>query len=98
MIVDGAKVSVHGTTVEKGIFEKARTLCKVNVVIPGVSAVGVGSRVRVIIPDGYSDVINALSGDWIVGGITHIWSSKGKNYFKKLTLVSDALKSEIKGV
>jgi hypothetical protein len=64
------------------------------VVIPGVKEIEVGDKVRVVMPSGHFDVAEPVSGDWIVGEVIHMWSSVGRNYLKKLLLVSDALKVE----
>jgi len=81
-----------------GLFQKCKMLRKWCVAVPGVSDIEVGDKVRVIFPDGYGEICEALSGEWIVGGVVHLWSNPGRNYLKKLVLVSDAWKSEKKEV
>jgi hypothetical protein len=82
------------TVPDIGLFQKCKMMRKWCVVVPGVSDIRVGDKVRVIFPDGYGEVCEALSGDWIVGGVVHLWSNPGRNYLKKLLLVSDAWKNE----
>jgi len=98
VVNEGSIDSMDKTFPDTGIFQKCRMLRKWCVVVPGVSELAVGDKVRVIFPDGYGEVCEVLSGDWIVGEVVHLWSNAGRNYLKKVVLVSDAWKSEKKGV
>jgi hypothetical protein len=98
VVNEGGVDAMSKTFPDTGIFQKCKMLRKWCVVIPGVSELMVGDKVRVIFPDGYGEICEALSGDWIVGEVVHIWSNVGRNYLKKVVLVSDTWKSEKKGV
>jgi hypothetical protein len=98
VVNEGSIDMMDRTFPDTGVFQKCRMLRKWGVVVPGVSEIGVGDKVRVMFPGGYGEMCEALSGDWIVGGVVHLWSNPGRNYLKKLVLVSDAWKSEKKGV
>jgi hypothetical protein len=82
------------TIPDVGLMQKCKMMRKWCVVIPGVSDIVVGDKVRVIFSDGYGEICEALSGDWIVGEVVHLWSNSGRNYLKKLVLVSDTWKNE----
>jgi hypothetical protein len=98
-VVNEGSVDMRDRTFpDVGLFQKCKMLRKWCVVVPGVSDIEVGDKVRVMFPDGYGEMCEALSGEWIVGGIVHLWSNPGRNYLKKLVLVSDAWKSEKKEV
>jgi hypothetical protein len=94
VVNEGSVDVIDKTFPDTGVFQKCRMLRKWSVVVPGVSDIEVGDKVRVIFPDGYGEICEALSGEWIVGGVVHLWSNPGRNYLKKLVLVSDAWKSE----
>jgi hypothetical protein len=97
-VVNVGAVDVRDRTVpDMGLVQKCRMMRKWCVVVPGVSELGVGDKVRVMFPDGYGEMCEALSGEWIVGGVVHLWSNPGRNYLKKLVLVSEAWKGEKKG-
>ncbi len=98
VINEGKVVDVSETHPAVGLVQKCRMLRKWSVVIPGVVDLQVGDKVRVIFPDGYGDMCEALSGDWIVGEQVHLWANTGRNYLKKLVLVSDVWKCERKEV
>jgi len=98
-VVNEGSVDMRDRTFpDTGVFQKCRMLRKWCVIVPGVSEIEVGDKVRVLFPDGYGEMCEALSGDWIVGGVVHLWSNLGRNYLKKLVLVSDTWKSERKEV
>lgn len=98
VVNEGGIDTMDKTFPDTGVFQKCRMLRKWCVVVPGVSDLEVGDKVRVIFADGYGDVAEALSGEWIVGEVVHLWSNPGRNYLKKLVLVSDTWKSERKEV
>ena len=94
-VVNVGAVDMRDRTVpDVGLIQKCKMMRKWCVVVPGVSDIEVGDKVRVIFPDGYGEVCEVLSGDWVVGGVVHLWSNPGRNYLKKLVLVSDAWKNE----
>ncbi len=68
-------------------------------VILGCRDVRLGDKVRVIVPAGYEGAMmyESVSGDWIVVGIVHLISNRGRAYLMKLLLGSPTLKSEKKG-
>jgi len=96
VVNEGGIDTMDKTFPDTGIFHKCRMMRKWCVVVPGVSDIEVGDKVRVMFADGYGDFTESLSGDWIVGEIVHLWSNPGRNYLKKLVLVSDTWKSERK--
>jgi len=98
VVNEGSIDMMDRTSPDTGVFQKCKMLRKWSVVVPGVPDVEVGDKVRVIFADGYGDFTESLSGDWLVGEIVHLWSNPGRNYLKKLVLVSDTWKSEKKGV
>jgi len=98
-VVNVGAIDMKDRTVpDTGLFQKCKMMRKWCVVVPGVSDLGVGDKVRVLFPDGYGEMCEALSGEWIVGGVVHLWSNPGRNYLKKLVLVSDVWKNERKEI
>lgn len=70
------------------------------VTIVGCRELRLGDKVRVMIPHGYQggDMYEVVSGDWVVVGIVHLISNRGRQYLQKVLLGSPALKSEKKEV
>jgi len=91
---EGAKRSPSQPGLWGGKFRRTRLLRKLLVAIPGCTDLRVGQKVRVILPGGYGDMFEAVSGDWIVGEMIHLYSAIGRHYFIKAVLVSSRLKSE----
>jgi len=98
VVNEGSVDAGDRTFPDTGLFQKCRMLRKWAVVVPGVSDLGVGDKVRVVFSDGFGEVCEALSGDFLIGGIVHLYANPGRHYLKKLLLVSDVWKSERKGV
>jgi hypothetical protein len=98
VVNEGGVDTMDKTFPDTGVFQKCRMMRKWCVVVPGVSDIEVGDKVRVMFADGYGDFVESLSGEWIVGEVVHLWSNPGRNYLKKLVLVSDTWKCEKKGV
>jgi hypothetical protein len=98
VVSEGSKELTAKTVPDVGLFQKCKMLRKWCVVVPGVVDLEVGDKVRVIFPSGYGGMTEALSGEWVVGEQVHLWSNPGRNYLKKLVLVSDTWKSERKEV
>jgi hypothetical protein len=97
VVNEGGVDAIDKTFPDTGIFYKCRMMRKWCVVVPGVVDLEVGDKVRVLFADGYGDFAEALSGEWLVGEIVHLWSNPGRNYLKKLVLVSEAWKNERRG-
>jgi len=93
---EGTKHSPNQPGLWGGRFRRTRMLRKLLVAIPGCTDLRVGQKVRVIMPTGYGDMFNAISGDWIIGELIHLYSALGRHYFIKAVLVSSRLKSEVR--
>jgi hypothetical protein len=97
VVNEGGIDSMDKTFPDTGVFQKCRMMRKWCVVVPGVPDIEVGDKVRVLFGDGYGDFAESLSGEWLVGEIVHLWSNPGRNYLKKLVLVSEVWKNEKRG-
>ena len=57
------------------------------VMVVGCSKLELGEKVRILLPTGYdNELIEALSGDWIVGSMVHMYSMPDKHWLMKVGL------------
>lgn len=72
-------------------LERAGFRKKLYLLVPGCSDLRLGEKVRVILPTGYAptELIDALSGDWIIGSLTHVLSVPDNHYLIKVGLIGE---------
>lgn len=64
---------------------------RVYVLVPGCSDLRLGDKIKMILPTGYtpSEVIEALSGEWVIGSLTHMLSVPDGHYLIKVGLIGE---------